>query len=86
MDAVAVGSEGRVIDTFILRLFGRKAGDSLSVLARDNWAVSFVPSWVPLLLFTLSASIYLAKEICLPRMAEGANGRRLGVWGFSSSL
>lgn len=80
-DAVAVGSEGRVIDTFTLRLFERKTGDGLAVLARDNWAVSFVSSWVPLLLFTLSASIYLAKENCLLGMAAGANGWSLGVWG-----
>lgn len=70
-----------MIDTFKLRVFGRKAGDRLAVLARDNWAVSFVSSWVPLLLFTLSASIYLAKENCLLGMAEGVNGRRLGGVG-----
>lgn len=71
-----------MIDTFTLRVFGRKTGDRLAVLARDNWPVSFVSSWVLLLLFTLSASIYLAKENCLLGMAEGVNGRRLRVWGI----
>lgn len=68
-----------MIDTFTLRLFGRKTEDKLAVLARDNWPVSFVSSWVSLLLFT--ASIYLAKENCLLGMAEGVSGRRGSVRG-----
>lgn len=73
-----------MIDT--LRVFGRKTGDRLAVLAMDNRPVSFVSSWVPLLLFPLSASIYLAKENCLLGMAKGVSGKSLGVWGFSFSL
>lgn len=42
-----------MIDTFTLRLFGRKTEEKLAVLARDNWPVSFVSSWVSQLpLFT----------------------------------
>lgn len=61
----------------------RKTGDRLAVLARDNWPVSFVSSRVPLLLFTLSASICLAKENCLLGMAEGSME---GGWGVGVQL